>query len=114
MTLTDKTGSPVSVVREDGAFGIVVDGNVAGRTYFVDRDSQRVFFHTEVDAEYGGRGLATTVIAEALAATRSKGLRIVPVCPTVTKFVTAHPEFSDVVDKPTREIMAWLRSTVDR
>ncbi|BBY28193.1 GNAT family N-acetyltransferase [Mycolicibacterium sediminis] len=113
MTLTDKTGSPVSVVREDDAFAVMVDENVVGRTYFVDRDGQRVFFHTEVDAAHGGRGLSTIVIAEALVATRSEGLRIVPVCPTVARYVTAHPEFADVVDKPTREIMAWLRSTVE-
>ena len=105
VTLTDKTGAPVVVEREDGRFTIAVDGKPLGLTAFADRDRQRVFFHTEVDEAFGGRGLATIVIAEALAATRAEGLRIVPVCPTVAAFVKKHPEFADVVDRPTRAIM---------
>ena len=68
-----------------------------------------MFYHTEVDEAFGGRGLATVLIAEALARTRADGLRIVPVCPTVAAYVKKHPEFSDVVDRPTREIMQSLR-----
>ena len=36
-----------------------------GRAEFTERDGQRVFYHTEVDDEFGGRGLGTAVIAEA-------------------------------------------------
>ena len=113
MTLTDKTGAPVSVVRNAEDFAVSIDGKAAGKTVFVDRDAQRVFFHTEVDDAYGGRGLATIVIAEALTVTRAEGLRIVPVCPMVAKYVKAHPEFADIVDRPTRDIMTWLRATVE-
>jgi predicted GNAT family acetyltransferase len=109
VTLTDKTGDPVAVTREDGRFTIAVDGKTVGLTAFTDRDRQRVFFHTEVDEAFGGRGLATIVIAEALAATRDEGLRIVPVCPTVAAYVKKHPEFADVVDRPTKAIMDSLR-----
>ena len=77
MTLTDKTGHPVTVTQEDGRFTVAVDGKTVGLTAFAARDGQRVFFHTEVDDAFGGRGLATIVIAEALAATRDEGLRIV-------------------------------------
>ena len=109
MALTDKTGAPVTVTPEDGDFAIAVDGNTVGRTVFLDVDRQRVFYHTEVEEAFGGRGLATVLIAEALARTRADGLRIVPVCPTVAAYVKKHPEFSDVVDRPTREIMQSLR-----
>jgi uncharacterized protein len=107
--LTDKTGEPVSITRGDGEFTIGVDGKTVGRTVFHDLDGQRVFFHTEVDEAFGGRGLATIVIAEALAATRDEGLRIVPVCPTVTAYVKKHHEYDDIVDRPTRDIMDSLR-----
>jgi predicted GNAT family acetyltransferase len=49
------------------------------------------------------------VIAEALAATRDEGLRIVPVCPTVVAYVKKHPEFGDVVDTPTKAILDSLQ-----
>ena len=108
MALTDKTGDPVTVTREDGRFTIAVDGKAVGLTAFADRNHQRVFFHTEVDEAFGRRGLATIVIAEALVTTRAEGLRIVPVCPMVAAYVKKHPEFADVVDRPTRAIMDSL------
>ncbi|MDX1888156.1 GNAT family N-acetyltransferase [Mycolicibacterium sp. 050158] len=106
--MTDKTGEPVTVAREDGRFTIAVDGKTVGLTAFADRDGQRVFYHTEVDDAFGGRGLASLVIAEALAATRAEGLRIVPVCPTVAAYVRKHHEFDDVVDRPTKAIIDSL------
>lgn len=109
MTLTDKTGAPVVVTRAEGKFTVAVEGKPVGLTAFAERDGQRVFYHTEVDEAFGGRGLATVVIASALTTTRADGLRIVAVCPTVTAYVEKHHEFDDIVDRPTREILEWLR-----
>jgi predicted GNAT family acetyltransferase len=50
------------------------------------------------------------LIAEALAATRADGLRIVAVCPMVAGYVKKHPEFDDIVDRPTPEILESLPS----
>jgi predicted GNAT family acetyltransferase len=110
MTLTDKTGTPVTVAREDGKFTVAVEGTPVGLAAFGDREGQRVFSHTEVDDAYGGRGLATVLVAEALAETRAEGLRIVAVCPMVAAYVKKHHEFDDIVDRPTREIVRWLKS----
>ncbi len=45
-------------------------GQTAGFTEFVDRETdsgtQRIFPHTEVDEAFGGRGLATILVREAL------------------------------------------------
>ncbi|MET0475213.1 MAG: GNAT family N-acetyltransferase [Mycobacterium sp.] len=109
MTLTDKTGEPVTVTLEDGRFTVAVDGKTVGLTAFANRDGQRIFYHTEVDEAFGGRGLATIVIAEALAATRAEGLRIVPVCPSVVSYVKKHPEYGPVVDRPTKAILDSLQ-----
>lgn len=109
MTLTDKTGTPVAVEKEAKSFTVSVDGKKVGLTAFADHDGQRVFPHTEVDEEFGGRGLATVLIGEALAITRADGLRIVPICPTVKAYVAKHPEFEDIADRPTPEILRWLR-----
>lgn len=109
MTLTDKTGAPVDITREPNQFTVSVEGKAVGLTAFRERDGQRVFFHTEVDDAFGGRGLGTVLIAEALAATRADGLRIVAVCPMVAAYVKKHHDFDDIVDRPTREILRWLQ-----
>ena len=76
MTLTDKTGAPVTVSQKPHEFSIEVEGKTVGLAAFTERDGQRVFYHTQVGDEFGGRGLGTAVIAEAFAATRTDGLRI--------------------------------------
>jgi uncharacterized protein len=108
VTLTDKTGAPVSVAKQTDEFTVAVEGKTVGSAAFRERDGQRVFYHTEVDEAFGGRGLGTALIAEALAATRADGLRIVVVCPMVAAYVKKHPDFDDVVDQPTQEILRWL------
>lgn len=98
-------GAPVTVTRQDGRFTIAGDGKSLGFSAFTDRDGQRVLYHTEVDEAFGGRGLATIVIAGALAATRADGLRIVPACPMVSAYVKKHPEYGDIVDRPTKAVL---------
>ena len=109
---TDKTGAPTEVTAEAGRFSITVDGQKAGFTQFVDHDTdrggQRIFFHTEIDKEFGGRGLATILIRGALEATRADGLRIVPVCSMVAGFVEKNDEFADAVDPITTDVKRLL------
>ena len=102
MTLTDETGTPVTVHEGADAFTIAVDGTTVGLTSYADEGHQRVFPHTEVDDAYQGRGLATILIGEALARTRDEGLRIVPMCPTVADYIRKHPEYADITDRPGR------------
>ena len=95
---TDKTGAPTKVIAEPDRFSIAVDGQTVGFTEFTDRDGQRVFTHTEVDAAFEGRGLATILIGEALRTTRDAGLRVVPVCEMVASYLDKHDEFQDIAD----------------
>ena len=94
----DKTGAPTTVTAGTDRYTIAVEGHEVGHTEFIDRDTQRVFTHTEVDRNYEGRGLATILVAEALQETRDTGLRIVANCPMVANYVEKHDEFKDVVD----------------
>ncbi len=107
---TDKTGAEATVAPADGKYTIAVDGQTVGLAAFADRDNQRVFYHTEVDERFGGRGLATIVIGEGLAATRADGKRVVAVCPTVADFIKKHPEFNDITDKATPDILRWVET----
>jgi predicted GNAT family acetyltransferase len=111
MTTTDKTGAPTTVTQESDRFSISVDGQKVGFTEYVDRNGQRIFPHTEVLDEFGGRGLATILVSEALGATRDAGLRIVAVCPMVAAFVDKHDEFHAVADPADADIKRWLANS---
>lgn len=91
-------------------FEISVDGTRAGITQFVQADGRRIFFHTEVDDEYEGQGLGGELVARALDATREAGLRVVPVCPYVRRFVAKHEEYADLVDPVTPAALAAVRA----
>ncbi|MFK5633385.1 MULTISPECIES: GNAT family N-acetyltransferase [unclassified Ornithinimicrobium] len=103
---TTEAGTP-RVDKRTGPdrFEIEVDGKVAGFTQFVDHDGSRVFFHTEVSPEFGGQGLAGTLVRRALDETRAEELRVVAVCPYVKKYVETHHDWADLVDRPTRETL---------
>ena len=79
---------------------------------YLDQDGQRVFYHTEVDERFAGRGLAATLVSWALGDTRSAGKRIVAVCPYVAKYVSRHHDFDDVLDPATPEALAAARAAM--
>jgi predicted GNAT family acetyltransferase len=81
-------------------YELSVDGAIAGRCNYRDAGPRRVFIHTEVDAEFTGRGLATRLIEYALADCRRQGMRIVAQCPMVSAYLRKHHEFDDLIDRP--------------
>lgn len=90
-------------------FEIRVDDVVAGIAAYVDDGERRIFHHTEVGDEFGGRGLAGTLVRQALIETRDAGRRIVPVCPYVRKWLGSHGEeagLADAVDPVTPDAIA--------
>ncbi|MEU4149160.1 GNAT family N-acetyltransferase [Streptomyces sp. NPDC026659] len=101
-----------TVERNDARhrYEILVDGERAGLTAYLDREDQRVFHHTEVDDAYAGQGLASRLVQEALTDVRAAGKRIVPVCPYVAKFLERHAEFADITDEVTPDVLEWLDS----
>ncbi|MFH8755767.1 GNAT family N-acetyltransferase [Streptomyces atroolivaceus] len=112
--MTQATTPIVRNVDARHRYEILVDGEGAGFTAYRDRDGQRVFFHTEIDDAFAGRGLASVLVREALSDVRSSGGRIVPVCPYVAKFLKKHEEFADLTDPVTPEILQWLETTLAR
>lgn len=107
---TDKTGAEVSIEAKDRRYTISAGGQLAGFADFADRGNQRVFHHTEIDPEFGGRGLATLLLEEALRDTRADGKRIVPVCSMVGTVLKKHPEYEDITDPVTEEIVGWANT----
>lgn len=97
-TFEDKTGAEVTVDLNEAAQSYdiaVADGTVAGHAYFLpgpDAETERIFYHTVVDKEFGGRGLSKILVAEALDDSRARGITAVPVC---SLFVTKLQETGD-------------------
>jgi uncharacterized protein len=106
----DKTGAPTTVTPGHQTYTIAVEGETVGHADYTDRGDQRVFYHTVVDPEFGGRGLATILLEAALNAARDDGKRIVPVCSMVGTVLKKHPEFDDITDPVTAEVRSWAQT----
>ncbi|MFF8594207.1 GNAT family N-acetyltransferase [Streptomyces sp. NPDC015220] len=107
--MSSPSAAPTVERRDDRhRYEILVAGERAGLTAFRDHLGQRVFYHTVIDDAFAGRGLAAELVRQALADVRAQGMRIVPVCPYVAKYLTTHDEFDDITDPVTSEILSWL------
>lgn len=85
--LFDRNGVAVTVEKDEAArvFTLSLEHHgVVGKSSFLDSDapgSERFFYHTEVDSEFGGRGLAGLLLSETLEDARKNNLTVVPICP---------------------------------
>ncbi|MFJ9711733.1 GNAT family N-acetyltransferase [Streptomyces sp. NPDC101234] len=104
------TTTVVERVDAGHRYDILVDGRRAGLTAYRDRGAQRVFFHTEIDEAFAGQGLGAQLVQQALTDVRASGMRIVPVCPYVAKFLKRHDEFADITDPVTPDVLRWLEA----
>ena len=94
----DRTGAAVTIGLEDanpiGAYTVALgDGSPVGRAEFIDSPEvagERIFFHTEVDEEFGGRGLAGVLMQVALADSIRRNVTVVPVCPLFARHLKVH------------------------
>ncbi|MFI6325348.1 GNAT family N-acetyltransferase [Nonomuraea sp. NPDC050556] len=82
---------------DQSRFEITVDGRLAGFAEYRLLPDRIVFTHTEVADEFEGQGLAGKLVARALDVSRDTGLKVVPLCPYVAKYITRHPEYQDLV-----------------
>jgi predicted GNAT family acetyltransferase len=92
-------------------FEIYEGDEIAGFAEYVDHEQQRIFHHTEIAEKFGGKGLASQLIKTALTETTNAGLRIVPVCPFVAKFIDKHDDFGSEVDEVTPAVLAQLENS---
>jgi predicted GNAT family acetyltransferase len=121
---TDSTGAQVTVTLDESppisAYVVrLADGTRVGRADFVDppdEAGERIFFHTEVDEEVSGRGLAGLLLREALADSIGKNLTVVPVCPLFARHLKRHGgEFladGGRFRRPTKADLALVSRTV--
>lgn len=96
--MSDNDDTKVTQVPADERYVLTVGGAEVGFAAYTDRDGARVFTHTEIDPAQGGKGYGSVLVAGALEQVRAEGgLRIVPECPFVAKYVEKHHEFDDLI-----------------
>jgi uncharacterized protein len=97
------------ITRGPDRFEIAVDDRTAGHTAYLDRDDERIFHHTEIDEEFGGRGLAGQVVEAGLKQTVAAGKTVVAVCPYVRKWLEKNNPDDITWRKPTPDDLTWLK-----
>jgi predicted GNAT family acetyltransferase len=99
---------------ERGRFEVLDADAVIGQAAYVDNagETQRIFYHTVISEEYGGRGLAGVLAAQALDETVAAGLMIVPVCPYIKKYLAKHPGYAASVLAPTPAHLEFVRAAL--
>jgi len=87
-------------VRDNPAelrYEILAGEELLGIIRYVKEPGAVVLVHTEIEPSLEGQGVGSRLIAGALADIRSRGLKLVPVCPFVLAYLKRHPEFDDLV-----------------
>lgn len=67
-----------------------LDGRVAGKAVYRREGDRLHFTHTEVDPGHEGQGLGSRLAAFALDDVRTRGLKAVPQCPFIAKYIAKH------------------------
>lgn len=88
------------VVRHDergNRFVVVVDDEVAGVADYVDEDGVRLLLETEVRPEHEGHGLGGRLARAELDDARARGLKVVPRCEFMARYLERHHEYGDLL-----------------
>ena len=79
---------------EQERYDLLVDGELAGMAEYRDREGRRIFFHTEVDPAYAGRGLGNRLAKGVLDDALARDLHVVPRCPFIRAWLERHPDYA--------------------
>ena len=86
------------VVNDETArrFEITVDGHT-GFLRYAKTDDRIELIQTEVPPELGGRGLGGVLAQAALEYAKQAGLKVIPHCPFVKKYLERHTEYAPLL-----------------
>ena len=77
-------------------YELAAEGGIAV-AYYEPRGSAIALTHTVVPDRLRGHGLASVLIKAALADIRKRGLKVLPECPFVARYIEQHPEEADLL-----------------
>jgi uncharacterized protein len=87
----------VADVPEASRYELRLGGRLVGLAAYRRRDDRIVLTHTEVDESCEGRGYGSRLAAAALEDARRQGLRVVPLCPFIARYIDRHPEYEELL-----------------
>ncbi|HEV2781679.1 MAG TPA: GNAT family N-acetyltransferase [Actinophytocola sp.] len=96
--------------REQHRYEAVSGDVVAGFIDYRDANGSRTLRHTEVSADFEGKGIGGALARAALDDIRARGLTVRPVCPFVARWLNRHPDYLDVVADAYRDRVRADRS----
>jgi predicted GNAT family acetyltransferase len=82
---------------ERNRYELSISGKTAGHIAYKLGDGWVDMLHTEVEPEHEGQGLSSELAKSALDDARSQGLKVVPSCSYIAKYIQRHPEYEDIV-----------------
>lgn len=79
-------------------------GALAGLVTYQLTGTIIAYTHTEVDPAFEGQGVGSTLARAVMDDARARGRTVVPICPFLSKWLTRHPEYDDIVVRSTRKV----------
>ena len=97
----------ISVLKNDelNRFEIYSDGELAGFAEFKVGNQKISYTHTEIDPRFGGQGLGSQLIKEALDEALEQNLEVAPYCSFVSAYIKKNSEkYLDLIPKSSRNL----------
>ena len=84
----------ISIVKSEklNRFEIYFDGELAGFAEFEVSNQKISYPHTEIDPRFGGKGLGSQLIKEALDEALEQNLEVAPYCSFVSAYIKKNSE----------------------
>ena len=84
----------ISIVKNEklNRFEIYFDGELAGFAEFEVSNQKISYPHTEIDPRFGGKGLGSQLIKEALDEALEQNLEVAPYCSFVSAYIKKNSE----------------------
>ncbi len=83
--------------KEENRFEMNLGEKTALIQYKKNSDGALNLYHTEVPAEYEGKGVGSQLVKQTLEQIKAEGKKIVPSCPFVAVYIKRHPEYQTMV-----------------
>jgi uncharacterized protein len=94
-TLTDEVRVVDNPVER--RYEALVGDQLAGMAEYRRAGNRVIFTHTETDADFAGKGVASRLAKGALDDVRARGLVFTPKCPFIAAYVERHPAYQDLL-----------------
>ena len=94
--MAEKQEVKVTNYKKASRFETTIGDSVAVAAYELE-PGVITFTHTNVPPELSGRGIANELARTGLDHARSEGLKVVPACSFIAKYIERNPEYQDLV-----------------